>query len=149
MCQVCSTLIENVDLVMLPVCLYICQSFIQKKVTTFSPIKSKNLPCAQEVIAEERDLLKQSLELLTQDMERLKQENEALMKDKDALLRDVEDWKDAEEFQKLEEESKKEYEVFLVFFFCFVFLNLSQLLLRNVCILMQLLNPVVFMASCF
>lgn len=66
----------------------------------------------QEVIAAERDMLKQSLDLLTQDMARLKQDNEVLMKDKETLLRDIEERKDAEEFEKLEDESRKDYEVF-------------------------------------
>lgn len=60
-------------------------------------------------------MLKQNLELLMQDMERLKQDNETLVKDKNTLLRDVEDRKDAEEFEKLEAESKKDYEVSLIF----------------------------------
>lgn len=65
----------------------------------------------QEVIAAERDALKQSFEQLSQDIERLRQDNEALMKDKETLLRDIEERKDAEEFEKLENESKKDYEV--------------------------------------
>lgn len=75
----------------------------------------------QEVVAAERDMLKQSLELLTQDIGGLKQDNEALMRDKETLLRDIEERKDAEEFEKLEGESKKDYEVFMVSEFCFVF----------------------------
>ncbi|KAM9454725.1 centromere-associated protein E [Clarias gariepinus] len=68
------------------------------------------LSSEREAIAAERDMLKQNLELLMQDMERLKQDNETLVKDKNTLLRDVEDRKDAEEFEKLEAESKKDYE---------------------------------------
>lgn len=86
----------------------------------------------QEVIAAERDMLKQSLELLVQDIERLKQDNEALMKDKEVLLRDIEERKDAEEFEKLEEESKKEYEVFEFEDFFLFFLIFVKLLLCKV-----------------
>ncbi|XP_049325710.1 centromere-associated protein E-like isoform X3 [Astyanax mexicanus] len=71
----------------------------------------------RESISTERDLLKQTLELLTEDIERLKQENkalckdkEALIKDKETLLKDIEEQNDADEFERLEEESKKDYE---------------------------------------
>ncbi|KAL6481452.1 hypothetical protein MHYP_G00095320 [Metynnis hypsauchen] len=77
----------------------------------------ETLSFERETIATERDILKQTLELITEDTERLKQDNEALLKDKEALLkdkeallRDIEERKDAEEFEKLEEESKKDYE---------------------------------------
>ncbi|KAF5902614.1 centromere-associated protein E, partial [Clarias magur] len=68
------------------------------------------LSSEREAIAAERDMLKQNLELLMQNMESLKQDNGTLMKDKETLLRDIEDRKDAEEFEKLEAESKKDYE---------------------------------------
>ncbi|XP_060754645.1 centromere-associated protein E isoform X2 [Neoarius graeffei] len=61
------------------------------------------LSSEREVIAAERDLLKQRLELLMQD-------NQALVKNQETLLRDIEEQKDAEEFEKLEEETKKDYE---------------------------------------
>ncbi|XP_072512902.1 centromere-associated protein E [Salminus brasiliensis] len=71
----------------------------------------------REAMATERDMLKQTLELLTEHIEKLKQENEALskdkealVKDKEALLRDIKEQKDADEFERLEEESKKDYE---------------------------------------
>ncbi|XP_037399048.1 centromere-associated protein E isoform X2 [Pygocentrus nattereri] len=77
----------------------------------------ETLSFERETIAAERDILKQTIELITEDAERLKQDNEALLKDKEALLkdketllRDMEERKDAEEFEKLEEESKKDYE---------------------------------------
>lgn len=57
-------------------------------------------------------MLKQTLDQLTQDIERLQKDNDSLKKDKETLLRDIEERKDAEEFEKLEEESKKDYEVF-------------------------------------
>ncbi|KAK1802937.1 hypothetical protein P4O66_021473 [Electrophorus voltai] len=70
-----------------------------------------------ETIATECDMLKQTLELLTEDMERLKQDNvalvrdtDSLLKDKASLLRDAEERKDADEFEKLEQESKRDYE---------------------------------------
>ncbi|KAA0722652.1 E Centromere protein [Triplophysa tibetana] len=61
------------------------------------------------VIAE-RDLAKHTLEIVTRDLESLKAEKESLQKDKDTLLKDIEERRDAEEFEKLEQESKKEYE---------------------------------------
>ncbi|XP_057188769.1 centromere-associated protein E isoform X2 [Triplophysa rosa] len=61
------------------------------------------------VIAE-RDLAKHMLEIVTKDLESLKAEKESLQKDKDALQKDIEERRDAEEFEKLEQESKKEYE---------------------------------------
>ncbi|XP_062866436.1 centromere-associated protein E isoform X2 [Trichomycterus rosablanca] len=73
--------------------------------------------CEQESIATELDVLKQTLELQTEDIERLKQDNEALLKDKEALqkdketvLKEIEERNDADEFEKLEQESKKDYE---------------------------------------
>ncbi|XP_034156118.2 centromere-associated protein E isoform X2 [Pangasianodon hypophthalmus] len=82
-----------------------CEQYFAEAVQLCHTLSSE-----REVIAAERDMLKQSLELLKQDIERLKQDNEALMKDKETLLRDIEERKDAEEFEKLEEESKKDYE---------------------------------------
>ncbi|XP_066516219.1 centromere-associated protein E isoform X2 [Hoplias malabaricus] len=77
----------------------------------------ETLSFERETIATERDMLNQTLELLTENIDRLKQDNEellkangALMKDKETLLRDIEERKDADEFEKLEEESKKDYE---------------------------------------
>ncbi|XP_076839139.1 centromere-associated protein E isoform X2 [Brachyhypopomus gauderio] len=77
----------------------------------------ETLSFEKESIATECDMLKQTLELLTEDMERLKQDNEALLKDKDtlredkqSLLKDIEERKDADEFEQLEEESKRDYE---------------------------------------
>lgn len=83
--------------------------------------------CLKEAIATERDMLKQSLELLTENIEELKQDNEALGKDKEALLKDketlvkdIEERKDVEDFEKLEEESKKDYEVFCSYLWLFM-----------------------------
>ncbi|GAA6089757.1 centromere-associated protein E isoform X1 [Tachysurus ichikawai] len=82
-----------------------CEQYLAEAVQLCHTLSSE-----REVIAAERDVLKQSLEELAQDIERLKQDNEALMKDKATLLRDIEERKDAEEFEKLEEESRKDYE---------------------------------------
>ncbi|XP_027012210.2 centromere-associated protein E isoform X2 [Tachysurus fulvidraco] len=82
-----------------------CEQYLAEAVQLCHTLSSE-----REVIAAERDVLKQSLEELAQDIERLKQDNEALMKDKATLLRDAEERKDAEEFEKLEEESRKDYE---------------------------------------
>ncbi|XP_067298423.1 centromere-associated protein E isoform X2 [Pseudorasbora parva] len=61
------------------------------------------------VIAE-RDLFKHSLELMTADLESLKAEKDSLQKDKDSLQMDIDERRDADEFEKLEQESKREYE---------------------------------------
>ncbi|KAK3511021.1 hypothetical protein QTP70_029023 [Hemibagrus guttatus] len=82
-----------------------CEQYLTEAVQLCHTLSSE-----REVIAAERDMLKQSLEQLTQDIERLQKDNEALKKDKQTLLRDIEERKDAEEFEKLEEESKKDYE---------------------------------------
>ncbi|KAK2817883.1 hypothetical protein Q7C36_021816 [Tachysurus vachellii] len=82
-----------------------CEQYLAEAVQLCHTLSSE-----REVIAAERDVLKQSLEELSQDIERLKQDNEALRKDKASLLRDIEERKDAEEFEKLEEESRKDYE---------------------------------------
>ncbi|MCJ8747829.1 hypothetical protein PDJAM_G00157970 [Pangasius djambal] len=82
-----------------------CEQYFAEAVQLCHTLSSE-----REVIAAERDMLKQSLELLKQDIKTLKQDNEALMKDKETLLRDIEERKDAEEFEKLEQESKKDYE---------------------------------------
>ncbi|XP_017313628.1 centromere-associated protein E isoform X3 [Ictalurus punctatus] len=82
-----------------------CEQYLAEAVQLCQTLSSE-----REVIAAERDMLKQSLDLLTQDMARLKQDNEVLMKDKETLLRDIEERKDAEEFEKLEDESRKDYE---------------------------------------
>ncbi|XP_053471518.1 centromere-associated protein E isoform X3 [Ictalurus furcatus] len=82
-----------------------CEQYLAEAVQLCQTLSSE-----REVIAAERDMLKQSLDVLTQDMARLKQDNEVLMKDKETLLRDIEERKDAEEFEKLEDESRKDYE---------------------------------------
>ncbi|KAI4891029.1 hypothetical protein NFI96_013890, partial [Prochilodus magdalenae] len=77
----------------------------------------ETLSFERESLSTERDMLKETLELLTEDTERLKKDNEsllkdkeALMKDKEALLKDMEEREDADEFEKLEQESRKDYE---------------------------------------
>ncbi|XP_058236857.1 centromere-associated protein E [Hemibagrus wyckioides] len=82
-----------------------CEQYLTEAVQLCHTLSSE-----REVIAAERDMLKQTLDQLTQDIERLQKDNEALKKDKETLLRDIEERKDAEEFEKLEEESKKDYE---------------------------------------
>ncbi|KAF4075058.1 hypothetical protein AMELA_G00230190 [Ameiurus melas] len=82
-----------------------CEQYLAEAVQLCQTLSSE-----KEVIAAERDMLKQSLDLLTQDIARLKQDNEVLMKDKETLLRDIEEREDAEEFEKLEDESRKDYE---------------------------------------
>ncbi|XP_051560864.1 centromere-associated protein E-like [Myxocyprinus asiaticus] len=64
----------------------------------------------KDAIIAERDLIKYTLELLTKDLETLKEEKDSLQKDKDSLQKDMEERRDADEFEKLEQESKKEYE---------------------------------------
>ncbi|XP_051557982.1 centromere-associated protein E isoform X3 [Myxocyprinus asiaticus] len=64
----------------------------------------------KDAIIAERDLIKHTLELLTKDLETLKEEKNSLQKDKDTLQKDIEERKDADEFEKLEQESKREYE---------------------------------------
>ncbi|XP_051982459.1 LOW QUALITY PROTEIN: centromere-associated protein E [Xyrauchen texanus] len=64
----------------------------------------------KDAIIAERDLIKHTLEHLSKDLETLKEENNSLQKDKDTLQKDIEERKDADEFEKLEQESKREYE---------------------------------------
>ncbi len=59
----------------------------------------------------ERDLIKHTLQLVNEDLESLTAEKDSLQKDKDALQKDIDERKDAEEFEELERESKREYEV--------------------------------------
>ncbi|KAI5629562.1 centromere-associated protein E isoform X2 [Silurus asotus] len=82
-----------------------CEQYLAEAVQLCHTLSSE-----REVIAAERDTLKESVELLTQDIMKLKQDNEALLTDKETLLRDIEERKDAEEFENLEKESKKDYE---------------------------------------
>ncbi|XP_016349657.1 centromere-associated protein E-like isoform X2 [Sinocyclocheilus anshuiensis] len=64
----------------------------------------------KDAIITERDLIKHSLQLVNEDLESLKAEKDSLQKDKDALQKDIDERKDADEFEKLEQESKREYE---------------------------------------
>ncbi|XP_056102973.1 centromere-associated protein E isoform X2 [Rhinichthys klamathensis goyatoka] len=64
----------------------------------------------KDAVIAERDLAKHTLDQLTSDLERVKAEKDSLQKDKDALQKDIEERRDADEFEKLEEESKREYE---------------------------------------
>ncbi|KAK7162326.1 hypothetical protein R3I94_004856 [Phoxinus phoxinus] len=64
----------------------------------------------KDAVIAERDLVKHTLDQLTEDLERAKAEKDSLQKDKDALQKDIEERTDADEFEKLEEESKREYE---------------------------------------
>ncbi|XP_016115359.1 centromere-associated protein E-like [Sinocyclocheilus grahami] len=64
----------------------------------------------KDAIIAERDLIKHSLQLVNEDLESLKAEKDSLQKDKDALQKDIDERKDADEFEKLEQESKREYE---------------------------------------
>ncbi len=65
----------------------------------------------KDAVIAERDLVKHTLQLLNDDLESLKTEKDSLQKDKDALQKDFDERKDADEFEKLEQESKREYEV--------------------------------------
>ncbi|XP_016297019.1 centromere-associated protein E-like [Sinocyclocheilus anshuiensis] len=64
----------------------------------------------KDAVIAERDLIKYTLQLITEDLESLKAEKDSLQKDKDALQKDIDERKDADEFEKLEQESKREYE---------------------------------------
>uniref|UniRef100_A0A9J8BZ24 Centromere-associated protein E n=1 Tax=Cyprinus carpio carpio TaxID=630221 RepID=A0A9J8BZ24_CYPCA len=64
----------------------------------------------KDAVIAERDLIKHTLQLVNEDLESLKAEKDSLLKDKDALQKDIDERKDAEEFEKLEQESKREYE---------------------------------------
>ncbi|XP_052429113.1 centromere-associated protein E isoform X4 [Carassius gibelio] len=64
----------------------------------------------KDAVIAERDSIKHALQLITEDLESLKADKDSLQKDKDALQKDVDERKDADEFEKLEQESKKEYE---------------------------------------
>ncbi|XP_059408289.1 centromere-associated protein E isoform X5 [Carassius carassius] len=64
----------------------------------------------KDAVIAERDSIKHTLQLITEDLESLKADKDTLQKDKDALLKDIDERKDADEFEKLEQESKKEYE---------------------------------------
>lgn len=65
----------------------------------------------KDAVIAERDLVKHTLQLVNEDLESLKAEKDSLQKDKDALQKDIDERKDADEFEKLEQESKREYEV--------------------------------------
>lgn len=65
----------------------------------------------KDAVIAERDLIKHALQLITEDLESLKAEKDSLQKDKDVLQKDIDERKDADEFEKLEQESKREYEV--------------------------------------
>lgn len=65
----------------------------------------------KDAVIAERDLIKHTLQLVNEDLESLKAEKDSLQKDKDALQKDIDERKDADEFEKLEQESKREYEV--------------------------------------
>ncbi|KAF7689663.1 centromere-associated protein E isoform X1 [Silurus meridionalis] len=82
-----------------------CEQYLAEAVQLCHTLSSE-----REVISAERDTLKERVELLIQDIMKLKQDNEALLNDKETLLRDIEERKDAEEFENLEKESKKDYE---------------------------------------
>ncbi|KAG1939269.1 centromere-associated protein E [Pimephales promelas] len=64
----------------------------------------------KDAVIAERDLAKHTLDQLTSDLESVKAEKDSLQKDKDALQKDIEERRDADEFEKLEEEAKREYE---------------------------------------
>nr|XP_055062269.1 centromere-associated protein E [Misgurnus anguillicaudatus] len=64
----------------------------------------------KDAVIVERDLVKHTLELLNQNLEIVKAEKDSLKKEKDALQKEIEERRDAEEFEKLEQESKREYE---------------------------------------
>ncbi|XP_005168062.1 centromere-associated protein E isoform X1 [Danio rerio] len=71
----------------------------------------------KDAVIAERDMIKHSLDMTTEELESLKaekdslqKEKDALQKDKDALQKDMEERRDADEFEKLEEESKRDYE---------------------------------------
>ncbi|XP_050974649.1 centromere-associated protein E isoform X3 [Labeo rohita] len=64
----------------------------------------------KDAVIAERDLIKHTLQLVNEDLESLKAEKDSLQKDKDALQKDIDERKDADEFEKLEQESKREYE---------------------------------------
>ncbi|XP_056320072.1 centromere-associated protein E isoform X4 [Danio aesculapii] len=71
----------------------------------------------KDAVIAERDMIKHSLDMTTEELETLKaekdslqKEKEALQKDKDTLQKDIEERRDADEFEKLEEESKRDYE---------------------------------------
>ncbi|XDV14395.1 hypothetical protein PO909_014659, partial [Leuciscus waleckii] len=64
----------------------------------------------KDAVIAERDLAKHTLDQLTEDLESVTAEKDSLQKDKDALQKDIEERRDADEFEKLEEESKREYE---------------------------------------
>ncbi|XP_016113871.1 centromere-associated protein E [Sinocyclocheilus grahami] len=64
----------------------------------------------KDAVIAERDLIKHTLQMITEDLESLKAEKDSLQKDKDALQKDIDERKDADEFEKLEQESKREYE---------------------------------------
>ncbi|TSK17800.1 Centromere-associated protein E [Bagarius yarrelli] len=82
-----------------------CKQYLAEAVQFCHTLSSE-----REVIAVERDELRQNLEKLAQDIEQLNQDNKALLKDKETLLKEIEERKEAAEFEKLEEESKKDYE---------------------------------------
>ncbi|XP_043104382.1 centromere-associated protein E isoform X1 [Puntigrus tetrazona] len=64
----------------------------------------------KDAVIAERDLVKHTLQLVSEDLESLKAEKDSLQKDKDTLQQDIDERTDAEEFEKLEQESKREYE---------------------------------------
>ncbi|KAK9980433.1 hypothetical protein ABG768_000041 [Culter alburnus] len=64
----------------------------------------------KDAVIAERDLVKHTLQLVNEELESLKTEKDSLQKDKDALQKDMDERRDADEFEKLEEESKREYE---------------------------------------
>ncbi|XP_065110107.1 centromere-associated protein E isoform X2 [Paramisgurnus dabryanus] len=64
----------------------------------------------KDTVIVERDLVKHTLELLNQNLEVMTAEKDLLKKEKDALQKEIEERRDAEEFEKLEQESKREYE---------------------------------------
>ncbi|ROL50320.1 Centromere-associated protein E [Anabarilius grahami] len=64
----------------------------------------------KDAVIAERDLVKHTLQLVSEELESLNAEKDSLQKDKDALQKDIDERRDADEFEKLEEESKREYE---------------------------------------
>uniref|UniRef100_A0A9J8ANR7 Centromere-associated protein E n=1 Tax=Cyprinus carpio carpio TaxID=630221 RepID=A0A9J8ANR7_CYPCA len=70
----------------------------------------ESLGFEKDAVIAERDLIKHTLQLITEDLESLKAEKDSLQKDKDVLQKDIDERKDADEFEKLEQESKREYE---------------------------------------
>lgn len=90
----------------------LCETLVSEKVCSYNLIfcyfciefSPHHVVCQQEMVVAERDYLKQELNILMGWTENLK-------KEKAALLQEMEEKKEMDEFNSLEEESKREYEV--------------------------------------